>query len=90
MHLVSDADDVGGDKYAMKIVKRSKVHEEMAEIQAFRMIHHPNIVGLHEIIDDPSDSNIYLVLDYIGGGSLSDFIQRRGKVTPKFVRRITQ
>lgn len=91
VHLVSDTEGVGGNKYAMKIVKRSKVHSEMAELQAFRMIHHPNIVGLHEIIDDPKDTNIYLVLDYISGVSLTDYIKRQsGKISQEFVHKITK
>ena len=89
MHLMSDTDGVGGKKYAIKIVKRSKVHSELAELQAFRKIHHPNIVGLHEIIDDPKDTNIYLVLDYIGGESLTDYIKRQsGKIPLEFVHKI--
>ena len=33
---------------------------------------HTNIVKLHEIIDDPKDENLYLVMDYLSGGTLAD------------------
>jgi serine/threonine protein kinase len=39
------------------------------ELKTLKKLHHPNIIWLHEVIDD-SDGNIYLVTDYYPNGSL--------------------
>ena len=39
------------------------------ELKTLKKLHHPNIIWLHEVIDDP-DGNIYLVTDYYPNGSL--------------------
>ena len=33
---------------------------------------HKNIVKLHEIIDDPLKNKLYLVMDYLSGGTLAE------------------
>ena len=42
------------------------------ELKTLKTLNHPNIVWLHEIIDDPSDGNIYIVTDYYSQGSIGD------------------
>ena len=37
---------------------------------------HPNAVWLHEIIDDPSDGNIYIVTEFYSQGSLGDQLRK--------------
>jgi serine/threonine protein kinase len=40
-------------------------------------LEHPNIIWLHEIIDDPlKDDYIYLVAEYHSKGSLGDLIKK--------------
>jgi serine/threonine protein kinase len=34
------------------------------ELKILKTLSHPNIVWLHEIIDDPSDGNIYIVTEF--------------------------
>jgi serine/threonine protein kinase len=36
---------------------------------------HINIVKLYEVIDDPQNSKIFLVMDYLTEGTLSDKLQ---------------
>jgi len=43
---------------------------KIAELEALKNIYHPNIIQLHEIIDDPSVDSLYLVMDLIQGGTL--------------------
>lgn len=38
------------------------------EIAVMRRCRHPNIVTLLEVIDDPQQEKIYLVMEYLGGG----------------------
>lgn len=40
-----------------------------------KKLYHINIVKLHEVIDDPQNSKIFLVMDYLPGGTLSDKLQ---------------
>ena len=40
------------------------------EIAILKKCSHPNIVGLREVIDDPSSDKIYLILEYLPGGEV--------------------
>jgi serine/threonine protein kinase len=37
-----------------------------------KTLHHPNTVWLNEIMDDPSDGNIYMVTEYYSQGNIKD------------------
>lgn len=65
-----------GKYYAMKIIKRSrlKASEEIKEFEALKKLHHPYIIRLHEIIDDPKERSLYLVMDLLEGGTIDDKI----------------
>ena len=40
------------------------------------MLHHPNIVELHEVINDEASPNLFLVMQYLEGASLDVLIKR--------------
>lgn len=66
-------DDGSTTNYAMKIVDKRRVTSDnfsLAEFQALKEMCHPNIIRLHEIIDDPKEPNVYLVMDQLTGGTL--------------------
>ena len=42
------------------------------EIKILKMIRHPNIIQLYEIIETPKQ--LYLIMEYASGGELFDFI----------------
>lgn len=72
------ADKDENDSYfAMKIVKRSKLMQNtvVAELEALKRLMHPNIIQLHEVIDDPSIDSLHLVIDLIEGGTLETKIK---------------
>jgi serine/threonine protein kinase len=54
--------------YAVKIINRNKLPERgmnsalSNEINALTGLHHPNIVHLKEVIDDPEAPVLYLVM----------------------------
>ncbi len=53
---------LGKDKNAYKLVEN--------EIAIMKKMCHPNIVLLYEIIDDPKSNKLYLVMQFVGGGTL--------------------
>lgn len=73
----------------MKIIKRSKVRTKKVddatsgigaavdqEMQILTKIDHINIIKLHEIIDDPISDKVYLIMDYLPGGSLMEKLDK--------------
>ena len=75
----------------MKIIQRSKFKTwsqteykglSVNEMQILKSMDHKNIVKLHEIIDDPLKNKIYLVMDYLPGGTLLDKLKKTGSGLP--------
>lgn len=67
-----------GKEYAVKIVSRAR--DCTQEVNLLRACQgHPNIVTLHEFIQDETHS--YLVLEYLKGGELFDRIRKKSKFT---------
>ncbi|XP_074583151.1 serine/threonine-protein kinase GRIK2-like isoform X2 [Curcuma longa] len=68
-----------GKQYAIKIFHKShllKLHvapyetamnDVLREVAIMKMLDHPNIVNLIEVIDDPNTDNFYMVLEYVEG-----------------------
>ncbi|ORX91524.1 Pkinase-domain-containing protein [Basidiobolus meristosporus CBS 931.73] len=86
-----------GEKVAIKIIprtssdgkKRSK--KENREVRVVReaaimsLLNHPNIVKMKEVVVRPS--HYYLIMEYISGGQLLDYIISHGKLKEKHARR---
>ncbi|CAB4004813.1 calcium calmodulin-dependent kinase kinase 1-like isoform X2 [Paramuricea clavata] len=53
-----------GKKDALEGLKR--------EIAILKKVDHPNVVKLHEVLDDPSDDNLYLVFELIEKGPVME------------------
>jgi serine/threonine protein kinase len=49
----------------------------LEELKVLQRLEHPNILYLHEIIDDPSKDNIFLITQYHSKGSLADVLERK-------------
>ena len=45
-------------------------------MQCLTEIDHINIIKLYEIIDDPSTEKVYLIMDFLSGGSLYDLLDK--------------
>ena len=71
--------------YAMKIFSKSLLKRRRVfgrggisddwettkkEIAIMKKLHHPNIVKLHEVIDDEENDNLFLVLDWVERGAV--------------------
>lgn len=48
------------------------------EIIIMKLINHPNIMGLYDVWENKND--LYLILEYIEGGELFDYLIKRGKL----------
>ena len=53
-------------EFAIKMIKKSRIPKlpttMLNEVEVLRLLHHPNIVHLAEVIDDTNDKNLYLVM----------------------------
>lgn len=81
-----------GHKVAVKILNRQKIKnldvvgKIRREIQNLKLFRHPHIIKLYQVISTPTD--IFMVMEYVCGGELFDYIVKNGKVwynTPRFV-----
>ena len=50
------------------------------EITMMKLMNHPNIMRIYDVYE--GDAELYLVLEYIEGGELFDFLVNRGKLVP--------
>jgi len=68
-------------KVAVKIYEKYKLLDPQrkksvrCEIRLMERMRHPNIVNFHEALDTPKQ--IFLIMDFLGGGSLHHFLKRR-------------
>ncbi|KDP24546.1 hypothetical protein JCGZ_25110 [Jatropha curcas] len=74
---------IHGTEVAIKEIATSRLNKKlqdslMSEIFILKRINHPNIICLHDIIEEPG--RIHIVLEYCKGGDLSMYIQRHGRV----------
>ncbi|EJD02564.1 Pkinase-domain-containing protein [Fomitiporia mediterranea MF3/22] len=76
-----------GKPYAIKMISRTKLRADgesattvfLKEIEILQRLHHPNICQLKEHFHDTS--NVILVLEYVDGGDLLDYIINRNGVS---------
>ena len=75
------------EKVAIKILDKKKILEETdktrleREIKIMKIIRHPNIVHLYNVIQ--TNQYIYLIMEYISGKELFDYIIKKGKLKEK-------
>ncbi|KAL7068628.1 protein kinase domain-containing protein [Cryptosporidium serpentis] len=72
---------VTGEDIVIKAVDKKKVKESnvYTEIEVLRKVHHPHIV--HLIASFEEDDHVCLVLEFLGGGELFEWIAQKGAYT---------
>ena len=76
-----------GEKVGIKILEKdritdvSDVERVAREIHILKLIRHPNIIQLYEIIETPKQ--LYLIMEYASGGELFDYIVAKGRLKEK-------
>ncbi|OMJ69520.1 hypothetical protein SteCoe_32751 [Stentor coeruleus] len=82
------------EKVAIKILKKAKIADVAdvdritREIYILKIIRHPNIVQLYEIIDTPK--KIFLIMEYAAGGELFEYIVANTKLKEREACRLYQ
>ncbi|KAF5394533.1 hypothetical protein PHET_11228 [Paragonimus heterotremus] len=83
-----------GVQVAVKIVNRDKIkaldvagklRREILNLWLFR---HPHIIKLYQVISTPTD--IFMIMEFVSGGELFDFIVKSGKLLEKDARKFFQ
>ncbi|KAL6179281.1 hypothetical protein ACLB2K_050797 [Fragaria x ananassa] len=83
-----------GESVAMKIIDRSSiikhkmVDQIKREISIMKLVRHPYVVRLHEVL--ASRTKIYIILEFITGGELFDKIVHHGRLNEGEARRFFQ
>ncbi|GMH20548.1 hypothetical protein Nepgr_022389 [Nepenthes gracilis] len=83
-----------GQNVAMKILAKSSilkhrmVDQIKREISIMKIVRHPYIVRLHEVL--ASQSKIYIILEFVTGGELFDKIVHKGRLSEKESRKYFQ
>jgi 5'-AMP-activated protein kinase, catalytic alpha subunit len=83
-----------GEKVAVKILEKEKIKDSgdvervSREIKILKIVRHPNIIQLYEIIETPKQ--LYLIMEYANGGELFDYIVSKGKLKETLACRIFQ
>ncbi|KAI3781922.1 hypothetical protein L2E82_11950 [Cichorium intybus] len=66
------------------ILKHKMVDQIKREISIMKIVRHPNIVRLHEVLS--SQTKIYIILEFVTGGELFDRIVHKRKLSEKEAR----
>lgn len=83
-----------GHKVAVKILNRQKIKnldvvgKIRREIQNLKLFRHPHIIKLYQVISTPTD--IFMIMEYVSGGELFDYIVKHGKLKEAEARRFFQ
>ncbi|XP_057422382.1 CBL-interacting serine/threonine-protein kinase 21 isoform X2 [Lotus japonicus] len=83
-----------GEKVAIKVIDKHMVMESnlknqvKREIRTMKLLHHPNIVRIHEVIG--TKTKIYIVMEYVTGGRLLDKMSYAKKLDECEARKLFQ
>ncbi|RWR88778.1 CBL-interacting serine/threonine-protein kinase 23-like protein isoform X1 [Cinnamomum micranthum f. kanehirae] len=83
-----------GENVAIKILDKEKVlkHKMIGqikrEISTMKLIRHPNVIHMHEVM--ASKTKIYIVLEFVTGGELFDKIATQGRLKEDEARKYFQ
>ncbi|WOL13486.1 CBL-interacting serine/threonine-protein kinase 21 isoform X2 [Canna indica] len=70
------------------VVRNNLMYQVKREIRTMKLLHHPNIVKIHEVI--ATKTKIYLVMEYVSGGQLSNKLEYINKLDEREARKYFQ
>jgi len=79
------------EQVAVKVIDKAKLDKTTAkklfrEVRIMKLLNHPNIVKLYEVIDTPTE--LYLFMEYASSGEIFDYLVAHGRMKEKEARRI--
>ncbi|XP_071727845.1 CBL-interacting serine/threonine-protein kinase 1-like [Rutidosis leptorrhynchoides] len=74
--------------FAIQIINNNLSDQIKRDISTLKLLKHPNVVRLHHIVY--SKTKIYMVLEYVTGGELSNTIASNGKLPESDARKLFQ
>ncbi|KAL1335334.1 CBL-interacting serine/threonine-protein kinase 21 isoform X3 [Arachis ipaensis] len=83
-----------GEKVAIKVIDKHMVMENnlknqvKREISTMKLLHHPNIVRIFEVIG--TKTKIYIVMEYVSGGQVLDKMSYEKKLNEHVARKLFQ
>lgn len=83
-----------GHKVAVKVLNRQKIqhldmdHKVRREVGILKLLMHPHIMRLYEVIDTPTD--ILLFVEYVPKGEIFEYIVEQGRLSEEEGRRFFQ
>lgn len=68
-----------GEQVAVKVIDKTKLDDVsrahlFQEVRCMKLVQHPNVVRLYEVID--TQTKLYLILEYGDGGDMYDYIMK--------------
>ncbi|KEG08948.1 protein kinase [Trypanosoma grayi] len=82
-------------KVALKVIPRRLMEQDARsgtkitrEIKILKLLQHPNIMRLYDVVQTKHD--IVLILEYVSGGELFDYICRKGRLAEDVARHLFQ
>lgn len=82
------------EKVAIKLFKHRKftsaqrIESSKREVEIMKLLSHPNIVKLLDVVEKPEEGITYLVVEYVAGGELFDYIVAQGRVKERESRQL--
>ena len=76
-----------GELVAIKILEKDKIQDKAdiervtREIQILKIVRHPNVIQLYEIIE--TNRQLFLIMEHANGGELFDYIVKRKRLDEK-------
>lgn len=79
-----------GELFAIKCLNRNRLELAVQsgrlakEIKLLRLLNHPNVIRLHEVLHTPNE--ILMVMEYVDGGDLLEVLNQRVRFSENEVR----
>ncbi|EDO36587.1 predicted protein, partial [Nematostella vectensis] len=77
---------ITGERVAVKVIDKTKLDEVsrehlLKEVRCMKLVQHPNVVRLYQVID--TNTKLYLILELGDGGDMYDYIMNHDKGLPE-------